>query len=135
MIGGYLMEEKKEEKTEEVPVLSPPVVLQKLPGAPTQQMIEQWKTVHGEVYMLALSEKEVFIWRPITRPEYLQVQQTVQNQSQYEELICDVCTLWRSVDADWQKGKAGTPATLHEQILLQSNFVNANAASLLVARL
>ena len=119
-----------------------PVMLQGFEGAPTQADIEKWKAEHGEVYVSGFSETELFVWRPVTRPEYVQLQAMAQDpnnqmdQFKLEELLCDTCVIWKSPGSrDWNSGKGGTPQTLSEQIMTHSNFLNPAAASMLVAKL
>ena len=131
------MEEQKQEEQDEGQEIKD--LLDKTTGKPNQEQIDAWKAQHnGEVYVMAFSEKELYIWRPLIRSEYLNFQAMAQqgtvNQSQYEELVCDNCILWPS-DSVWEKGKAGTPSTLFEQIMVQSNFLSPAAGTTLVAKL
>lgn len=109
------------------------------PKAPTQAKIEEWKAEHGEIFLFGFSELELFIWRPLARLEFkvLQVegQEQQMSQFQFEEKICDTCVLWRSINIPWDKTKAGTIQTLHEQILQRSNFIGPAAAGMLVVKL
>lgn len=110
-------------------------------GAPSQEQIEAWKAEYGEVFVSGFSETELFLFRPLSRPEYVQIQLLAADPKnkldayRVEELVCDTCVLWRSVQGQWAAGKAGTPSTLADQIMHNSNFLNAAAASLLVQKL
>ena len=112
-----------------------------LPDSPTANDIEKWKIEHGEVYVSALSEVEVFVFRPITRPEWVELRTVAADpknqitELKFEELVCDTCVLWKSVEASWGTGKAGTPSILQEQILSNSNFMSPSVASMLVVKL
>lgn len=119
-------------------------LLSKYPGAPSVSQIDEWKGVHGEVFMSAMSETELFIFRSLRRFEYRQMQEQasqpqvngqVVDQSKYEEMLCDICVLWRSENNSWNQTKAGTLATLSEQIQQNSNFYSPAAASMLVVKL
>lgn len=118
-----------------------PGLLQSVDGAPTQEQIEQWKATHGEIYVSGFSETEMYVWRPINRPEWLRIQtlaadpKSELDQAGIEELVCDSCCLWKSTSTTWATGKAGTPQTLSEQIMQNSNFLSPAAASMLVAKL
>lgn len=118
-----------------------PHILRQHPNAPSQDQIDQWKALHGDVMVSGFSETELYVWRPLTRPEYVHIQDMAQNpesgmnQYKLEELICDTCVLWKSTDRSWSEGKAGTPQTLSEQIMQNSNFLSPAAASMLVAKL
>lgn len=110
-------------------------------GSPSQEQIEKWKVQHGEIFVSGFSETELYIWRPITRPEWVQFQSLFSNpeakmtQFKFEEMICEKCILWKSVSLSFENGKAGTASSLHEQILQNSNFLSAQAAAYLVAKL
>jgi hypothetical protein len=112
-----------------------------LPGAPTSMEVEEWKMRHGEVYVSVLSDTEVYVWRPITRPEWVELRsyaadpKNAVTEFNFEEMTCDICMLWKSVATPWAEGKAGTPSTLQEQILSNSNFMSPSVASMLVAKL
>ena len=116
-------------------------LLAAFPNAPSQDQITEWKKQHGDVFVSGFSETEVYIWRPVTRPEYIKIQTRLQepnspiNQFQLEEIVCETCVLWKSVDVAWDKGKAGTPQALSEQIMQNSNFLSPQAASMLVVKL
>lgn len=119
-------------------------LLREYQGSPSVAQIDEWKAVHGEVMMSAMSETELFIFRPLRRFEYRQMQEQATkmqgegqafDQGKYEEMLCDVCVLWKSVDTLWEKAKAGTLATLTEQIHQNSNFYSPAAASMLVVKL
>jgi len=115
--------------------------LQSFKGSPTQEQIDKWKVQYGEVFVSGFSENELYVWRAITRPEWVDLQSLTNNpeakmtQYKFEEMLCDICVLWKSVSKSWVEGKAGTASSLHEQILQNSNFLSAQAASYLVAKL
>jgi hypothetical protein len=134
-------EHDQEERKEESDISSLPAALKAFSGAPTQEQIEQWKIQFNEVFVSGFSDTELFVWRPLTRPEWVKLQTVVSNpeaqvdQYKFEEMVCDACVLWKSVEKNWEQGKAGTPTSLQEQILQNSNFFSPQAASLLVAKL
>lgn len=45
-----------------------------LPGAPTREVINDWKNKHRNVQVFILSGDDVFIFRSITRSEYRKIQ-------------------------------------------------------------
>lgn len=118
-------------------------VLSKYEGAPSQEQIDSWKTQFGEVFVSGFSETDLYIWRPLGRQEYRQLQAATQDpqnqidQFRYEEMVCEQCVVWKSNKSftTWQNGKAGTCSTLLEQIMQNSNFMTPQAASMLVAKL
>jgi hypothetical protein len=116
-------------------------VLKQFPDSPSQAKIDEWKATFGEVFVSAFSETEVYLWRTIKRPEYVQMQILIQDPKleidnfKLEEMICDTCLLWTSVKQSWSEGKAGTPNLLSEQIMTNSHFLPPSVASQLVAKL
>ncbi len=130
-------EKKKEETLGEV--------LKKFPGAPDDAQIEKWKQEWGEVMCSMFSETELFIFRPIKREEWVNLQMYVSQQQQegntvsnfeIEEKIVENCVIWMSpLGMDSLQNKAGSLSTLHEQVLQQSNFVNPAYASNFVIKL
>ena len=119
-----------------------PAFLNARPDAPTETQIEAWKAKFDEVFVSGFSEEELFVWRPVFRPEYLLLQREatdqqtgVIDQPTFETLVCETCVLYNSTKRSVANGKAGTASTLAEQILQNSNFIPAQMAMLLVAKL
>jgi hypothetical protein len=131
--------EKKEEKQEEPQDAAQ--ALSAMAGAPTQLQLEEWKQQFGEVCVSGFSQTELFIFRPLSRGEFTNLQAHLAqsegvSQLEVEEKICDACVLWASEPALASlKNKAGTLTTLHEQIMQQSNFVDPRFAGTFVVRL
>jgi len=100
-------------------------------GSPDEVRVEQWKQEYGEILCSGLSETELYIFRPVARAEFVNLQahltqiQDKPNNFEVEKLIVDTCVLWASPQglASLEQ-KAGTLTTLHEQILQASNFMN-----------
>ena len=104
--------------------------------APSSQEIEKWKSLYKDVYVVALSDDEVFIFRGLSRLEFRKIRQETtaaeQNalsqddatvESLAEERIVALCTLWPKIGVnDMALSKAGTFPTLKELILRASNF-------------
>lgn len=133
-------EQAKEEATKKAREL--PSLLQQLKDAPSSTQIEGWKAKFDEVFVSGFSEEELFVWRPVFRPEYLLLQkgsldeQTgVVDQAKFEEGLCETCVLYKSTKRSLVEGKAGTISTLAEQIMQNSNFIPAQLAMVLVAKL
>ena len=129
-----------QENTPQVPPIAD--VLKKLPDAPPQSQIDQWKNQFGDVFVSGFSETEIYVWRALNRLEYKQLQAQLTDpearvdELRYQEQICERCVLWPKLDPQyWAISKAGTPSTLAEQVMLQSNFVAPNIAAMLVAKL
>ena len=115
--------------------------LSDFPGAPTKEEIEQFKQQHGEVLCSGFSDTELFIWRPITRVEFIRLQAELAKQEgatqfDLEESTVRCCLLWASAEGQIAlDNKAGSLPTLHEQIMQNSNFMNPAMASALVIKL
>ena len=136
-------EEEKEDgdKSEEEPK-SADKALFAFPGAPDKDQVEQWKQAHGEVLVSGFSETELYVFRPLTRAEFVNLQALIAGSQEQvsnfeiEEKICDACTLWASpTGVESLQNKAGSLSTLHEQIMQASNFVDPRFASSFVVRL
>jgi len=111
-----------------------------IPGAPTKDQVEQWKQQFGEVLCSGFSETEIFIWRPITRAEFVNLQATMAQQEvtqfDFEDKLVETCVLWASpLGQESLQTKAGSLSTLQEQIMQNSNFMNPAVASALVVKL
>lgn len=120
---------------EEKPSL--PGLLAKFKEAPDQEKIDQFKAMHGDVFISAFSEDEIFIFRALNRLEWRTLQIKLQEGTidtfQHEEQIVATALLWKSV-SNLDK-KAGTIPTLAEQVVQNSNFLSPAAAASLVGRL
>ena len=137
-------EQLNQEKMEQERVSQIKALLDNFEKAPTVAQVDQWKAIHGEVLMSALSETELYLFRPVRRFEYRQIQQEMTklqesgqqvDESSYQEMLCQLVVLWKSEDTEWSKTKAGTLTTLTEQVHQHSNFYSAQTASMLVIKL
>ena len=134
-----------EEVQEEVSAPNVPdltAILSAFEGAPTPDQIEEWKQQFGDVFCSGFSDLEIFIWRPLTRKEYVDMQvQIAQSQSpvntyEVEETVVKQCLLWAStLGTRSLTKKAGSLSTIQEQILQNSNFISVQVASQLVFKL
>jgi len=111
-------------------------------GAPANDQIEAWKQEHGDVFASAFSDTELLMWRSVARVEFSELQNAAMQadppltQFQMEERLVRLCLLWASPDAmNALDKKAGSMTTLHEQILLNSNFMDPRLAATLVTKL
>lgn len=116
-------------------------ILRAFPGAPSQEQVDSWKIKYGDVYVSGFSETELYIWRAVTRPEWVKLQSIAADPEQkvdqfsFEVMLCETCVLWSSVKTSLGEGKAGSASALQEQILQHSNFLTPQQAQLLVAKL
>ncbi len=112
-------------------------MLAKFQNAPTADQIEELKATYGEIFLSAITEDEIFLFRTVRRGEWRDMQLAVRggqlDELGQEELVVNTCVLWKSVP-DLSK-KAGTLSTLAEQIMQNSNFMSSGQASMLVGKL
>ena len=111
-------------------------------GAPTKEQIDSWKSQHGEVFCSGFSETELFIWRPIKRAEFVNLQAQITSAEKpvsalsAEELVVQMCLLWSSTLGEKALTiKAGSLSSLHEQIMSNSNFMDPRIAAAMIIKL
>jgi hypothetical protein len=133
-------EQESEQEVEEEKNLGD--LLFQIAGSPDKSQVEKWKQEFGEVFCSGFSETEMFVFRPLSRQEFVQLQTAVQSQERQlseadlEEQIVKRCVLWGSESGLASlDSKAGSLSTLHEQIMQNSNFVNPAIAARLVVKL
>lgn len=101
-----------------------------VPGGPTYDQIEAWKSKFQDKVFLTEIEGDVYIWRPIRRIEYKNLMKAQKgNDSQQarfhlEERICDTCILYPANfrATGMSSGLAGVPSLLSEMVLNKSGF-------------
>lgn len=119
--------------------------LSAFPGSPTHDQINQWKMAYGDVLCSGFSDTELYIWRPLSRREFLDIQQEIIQAAQtgqpagdaeIELRIVSACILWSSEPGKKAlDSKGGSVSTLHEQIMLNSNFLPSAVAANMVIKL
>lgn len=130
----------KSEEQQKAPQMDIKSVLFSMPGAPTQEVIEKWKVEHGEVLVYGFSPTELYVFRPLAREEYVNLQVLSQQKQQQGEVVdaeaetVDICVLWPKEPSGLKK-KAGTVTSLYERIMQDSNFVPTHLAPYLVVKL
>lgn len=104
---------------------------------PSAEVIERWKDLHGEVFLFALDEDEMYIWRPLRRLEYKTLRTQAKEDSDFMEAVVSKCVLWPPLPPEFMAVcKAGTIDTFFEVIMQGSNFIDPQVAvNLLVRRL
>jgi len=130
-------EQKKEEVVPQTFKEAANKMLAQYDGAPSMLDIENWKQQFGDVYISALSDDELFIFRCLRRKEYASLQNDVADGKmsplEQEEATVKTCLLWTSVKD--LSSKAGTIPTVLEQIVQNSNFMPPQLAAQFVAKL
>jgi hypothetical protein len=127
-------EEEKDEKDRPDPVMT---AWDEHKKRPSDADIQAFKDRFGDnIYMIALDEDEMYVWRPLTRHEYKALLQNVQHEQVFMEQIVQKCVLWPTVTPEWVAGgKGGTIPTLHAVIMEGSNFLAPEVAMSLVRKL
>ena len=118
-------------------------MLKDFENAPSETQIEKWKQQYGEVFVSGFSETELFVWHPLSRPKYVELQKQMRAQAtsemaltelDFEQAVVDSCLLWAS-NSNSLSSKGGSVSTLSEQIMINSNFMAPAMASVLLTKL
>jgi len=88
-------------------------------------IVDSAKEKYGEVYLYIFSETEFYIYRPITRKEYVSAAATCSTEFELEEAVCSTCVVYASVPIV-DNSKAGTFTVLFNLIQYASNFGSNN---------
>ncbi len=88
-------------------------------------IVDSAKEQHGEVYLYIFNENEFYIYRPITRKEYVSAAATCSNEFELEDAICNMCVVYGSSPVI-DDSKAGTTTVLFNLIQYASNFGSNN---------
>lgn len=107
---------------------------------PTDNEIDQLKAKYGDVYLVSLSEKENFLFRPIKRNEWRELMQRFEKaklpEQQRTEGIVMAGVIWPVLNqANINVLTAGAPETIRNLILEASNFMEPERAVTLVRKL
>ena len=105
---------------------------------PSEEDITDFKAKHGEAYLVSLSEKENFIFRPLKRQEWRNLMQQTSKLDEYKksEAIAIRGVVWPQLN-NMNVGSlaAGTVDTLRDLVLEASNFMTPDRAVQLVRKL
>ena len=98
------------------------------PGAPSLEQLRQWKSMHGDVFLLPIDDK-VYIYRYLKRQEWAQMQANSALQElrpdQQEDMMFNKCLLWPALAPQQMAGlPAGAVSMIVEQIRMQSLFLD-----------
>jgi hypothetical protein len=84
--------------------------------------VEGWKQQFGRIESIHILG-QLFIWRGMTRAEYIALMGGGQEKMKNEEAITSKCLLYPQIDQlDWVKMPAGLPTTLSDHVLATSGF-------------
>jgi hypothetical protein len=117
-------EEQEEEGFEDEALIGPDGKELLFPNGPTLELIEEWKSRFGDIYLTEF-EEEVLIWRALTRKEYKNIMNVEKATNFYkEEKICEAVVIWPEKYNFLQmtNGKAGIPTLIAELVMEKSGF-------------
>lgn len=109
-----------------------------LESRPSDEEIQEWKIKFGEVYLVSLSEKENFLFKPLKRHEWRQLMIQIDKLPEHKktEAIVMKGVIWpRLSQSNIEVLTAGAPDTLRNLILEASNFIDPDRAIGLVRKL
>jgi hypothetical protein len=113
-------------------------LLADIKGAPTPDVIENWKKLFGDVYILPLDLKEMYIWRPLRKLEYENIvnSEIAKNDSSFREAVVLRSVLWpKLLPEQVAATRAGLMDTLFQVIMQGSYFLTPEFALSLVQKL
>lgn len=143
-------EEKEELSPEEQRKFQIFEILSKVKGAPTLESIEKLKLVHGKnaIHVLALGEDDIYIFTPLKRSQWQQIQRLVEATKASEinanpeelakEKVVQYCVLWPQGIASPEflyNSKAGVIDAVYQSIMLQSYFLSPQQTMMLTTQL
>ena len=105
---------------------------------PTEEDVEKFKNIHGEVYFISLTEKENFIFRPLKRHEWRSLMTRVAKVDDFKKAEAIVITgiVWPKLSEITVSAlSAGSIDALRDMILEASNFMTPDRAVQLVRKL
>ena len=105
-----------------------------------RERIEQWKREYGSVQTLELNEGEIYIFRPILRPEMRMIDKMSAegklNEEAREDRIFSTCLLFpRFAEHQLDSLPAGIVKSLVNAIFYSSGFLPENVIFRLITRL
>jgi hypothetical protein len=133
--------ETKKEVSEEAPaesMVNIKELLAGIKGSPKPEMIDNWKRLHGDVYILPLDEKEMYIWRPLKKIEYDTILngEMAKNDNSFREAVVLKALLWPKLMPEQVAAtRAGLMDTLFQVIMQGSYFLTPEFALSLVQKL
>lgn len=132
-------EEKETAKAEADSAFNVQELLASLPGAPKPEQVEQWKAQFGDVYLLPLDAKEIYVWRPLRHLEYqnmLSNADLTKNDASFREAVVLRALLWPKLRPEQVANtRAGLMDTLFQVIMQGSYFLAPEFALSLVQKL
>jgi hypothetical protein len=131
------MEPEKEVEQEKTLAEKLKDLLDKFDNRPSAEAINEMKSKHGDVYLSALSDDEICLFRSVTRKEHRAINSAIAEgkmaPDDFELEIVKSCVLWTSIGN--LESKAGTIPSLFEQIMQNSNFLAPQLLTNLVTKL
>ena len=93
---------------------------------PVEKDVRQWKNKFGKIYISTiLDETDVYVWRPILRQEWKQLQaKGIADPYDQAESLLEKCLLFPRLETVLYKKPAGVMPALETKIMFQSGFVS-----------
>jgi len=109
------------------------------PNAPTAQMLQSWRQMHGDIFMLNVADR-IYIYRYLKRQEWIQINSNPKmnelTDMQIEEDMFKRCTLWPQLDMIQMAGMpAGAISMVVQQIRIQSLFLDPSYVAQLTVKI
>jgi len=124
---------------EQVPQFNLRDALAGVPGSPAPEQLDAWKKQFRTVYVLPLSPTEVYIWRYLTRAEWMSLiaqEEIATSEVRLQEAVVNRALLWPKLDPiQMQASRAGLVSTLFGVIMKGSWFLEPEIAISLVQEL
>jgi len=113
-------------------------IFNELENKPSEEEIALLKQQVGDVYLISLSEKENFLFRPLKRLEWRSLMQKIQkldDMKKAEAVVMKGCLFPKMDQQNINVLTAGAIETLRDMILQASNFMSPEVAMQLVRKL
>jgi len=127
------------ETTENTPPAPPDIknLLNQITSKPDKETLDAWKAEHGEIFVFAASETEMFIFHPISRPLWTKLNRLVAENPEVDQEVETIkaVTLWKSLSDSEMEKKAGLFASYANTIMEHSAFMPPQVASILTVKL
>lgn len=92
---------------------------------PTKKQMTEWAKKHGPLFVVQIEDYE-FLCREITRAEYREITDTIEDEYEKEEQVCRLCLLCPE-EIEFEDHYAGLPNAMASKILEESGFGESGA--------
>lgn len=109
-----------------------------LEDRPSEEQLEDWKRLYGDIFLVSLSERENFVFRALKRSEWRTIFKRIEKlseQKKAEYIVSQGVLFPKLTDNNMSAVTAGAPETIRNLILEASNFIDPERAITLVRKL